>query len=46
MVLDNEGTLVAVACRGHPLSEQEIDGPEHISHCWRTRDELAGGEAT
>ncbi|KAH6680769.1 NACHT and WD domain protein [Halenospora varia] len=44
MALNNEGTLVAVAYRGHPLSAWEIDGPEHIGHCWRTRDELARGE--
>ncbi|KAL9107796.1 MAG: hypothetical protein Q9227_007311 [Pyrenula ochraceoflavens] len=44
MCLNSDGTLVAVAYRGHPLSAWEVDGPEHIGHCWRTRDVVARGE--
>ncbi|KAI1469710.1 uncharacterized protein F4812DRAFT_300693 [Daldinia caldariorum] len=44
MALNNDGTLIAVAYRGHPLSAWEIDGPVHIGHCWRTREEAARGE--
>ena len=35
MALTKDGGLVAVACRGHPLSAWETDGPTHIGHCWR-----------
>lgn len=44
MALSNDGSLIAVAYRGHPLSAWEIDGPTHLAHCWRKRDELARGE--
>jgi hypothetical protein len=44
MALNKDGSLIAVAYRGHPLSAWEIDGPMHIGHCWRKRDELARGE--
>lgn len=44
MALNDEGSLIAVAYRGHPLSAWEVDGPTHIGHCWRKRDELARGE--
>ncbi|KAL8993620.1 MAG: hypothetical protein Q9169_006208 [Polycauliona sp. 2 TL-2023] len=44
MAISDNGKLVAIAYRGHPLSAWEIEGPEHIGHCWRTRDELARGE--
>jgi len=44
MTLSNDGSLIAVAYRGHPLSAWEVDGPVHISHCWRARDEVARGE--
>ena len=44
MALEQEGKLVSVAYRGHPLSAWEINGPVHIGHCWRTRDVLARGE--
>lgn len=44
MALNDEGSLVAVAYRGHPLSAWEAEGPTHIGHCWRKRDELARGE--
>lgn len=44
MALNNDGTLMAVAYRGHPLSAWEVDGPLHISHCWRARKEVARGE--
>lgn len=44
MALNSDGRLVAVAYRGHPLSAWEIDGPVHIGHCWRTREEVARGE--
>lgn len=44
MALNKDGGLIAVAYRGHPLSAWEIDGPMHIGHCWRKRDEIARGE--
>ena len=44
MSLNSDGSLVAVAYRGHPLSAWETDGPEHIGHCWRTREVVARGE--
>ena len=44
MALNRDGGLVAVAYRGHPLSAWETDGPTHIGHCWRKRDEVARGE--
>lgn len=44
MALNKDGRLIAVAYRGHPLSAWEIDGPVHIGHCWRKRDEIARGE--
>ncbi|RDW86698.1 NACHT and WD domain protein [Aspergillus mulundensis] len=44
MSINNEGSLIAVAYRGHPLSAWEIDGPIHINHCWRAREQVARGE--
>lgn len=44
MALNKDGRLIAVAYRGHPLSVWEIDGPVHIGHCWRKREEVARGE--
>lgn len=44
MALNSDGSLIAVAYRGHPLSAWETDGPVHIGHCWRQREELARGE--
>lgn len=44
MALNKDGSLIAVAYRGHPLSAWETDGPVHISHCWRKREEVARGE--
>lgn len=44
MALNKDGRLIAVAYRGHPLSAWEIDGPVHIGHCWRKREEIARGE--
>ena len=44
MALNNDGSMIAVAYRGHPLSAWETDGPVHIGHCWRQRKELARGE--
>jgi hypothetical protein len=44
MAINNEGSLIAVAYRGHPLSAWEIDGPIHIDHCWRARGQVARGE--
>lgn len=44
MALNKDGSLIAVAYRGHPLSAWEVDGPMHVGHCWRKRDELARGE--
>lgn len=44
MALNRDGNLIAVAYRGHPLSAWEIDGPVHIGHCWRKREEIARGE--
>ncbi|KAG8531039.1 uncharacterized protein KY384_004396 [Bacidia gigantensis] len=44
MAVNQDGKLISVAYRGHPLSAWEIDGPVHIGHCWRTRDVLARGE--
>jgi len=44
MALSNDGSLMAVAYRGHPLSAWEVEGPYHIGHCWRARKEVARGE--
>jgi WD40 repeat protein len=44
MALSRDGSLMAVAYRGHPLSAWEVDGPYHIGHCWRAREEVARGE--
>lgn len=44
MALNKDGSLIAIAYRGHPLSAWETEGPTHIGHCWRKRDELARGE--
>lgn len=44
MAFNRDGSLTAVAYRGHPLSAWETDGPTHIAHCWRKRDEIARGE--
>ena len=44
MALSKDGRLIAVAYRGHPLSAWETDGPVHIGHCWRKRQEIARGE--
>lgn len=44
MTLNKDGSLIAVAYRGHPLSAWETDGPVHIGHCWRKREEVARGE--
>ena len=39
MTLNREATLIAVAYRGHPLSAWEVDGPQLLGHCYRTREE-------
>ena len=44
MAFNRDGSLIAVAYRGHPLSAWETDGPVHIGHCWRKREEIARGE--
>ncbi|KAI2466515.1 hypothetical protein F4781DRAFT_434287 [Annulohypoxylon bovei var. microspora] len=44
MTFNHDGTLIAVAYRGHPLSAFEVDGPTHIGHCWRTREKVAMGD--
>lgn len=44
MAVNDELSLIAIAYRGHPLSAWELEGPTHIGHCWRRRDELARGE--
>ena len=44
MALNKDGRLIAVAYRCHPLSAWETDGPVHIGHCWRKREEVARGE--
>ena len=44
MALNKDGSLIAVAYRGHPLSAWETEGPVHIGHCWRRREEVARGE--
>ncbi|KAI0814572.1 NACHT and WD domain protein [Xylaria sp. FL0064] len=44
MTLSKDGSLMAVAYRGHPLSAWEVDGPIHLGHCWRKREEVSRGE--
>lgn len=44
MSLSKDGSLIIVAYRGHPLSAWEMDGPVHIGHCWRNREEISRGE--
>ena len=46
MALNRDGSLIAVAYRGHPLSAWEIDGQLHIGHCWRKREEICRGEVS
>jgi hypothetical protein len=38
MTLNREATLIAVAYRGHPVSAWEVDGPQLLGHCYRTRE--------
>ena len=44
MAFSRDGTLIAVAYRGHPMSAWEINGPIHIGHCWRQREEVTAGQ--
>jgi WD40 repeat protein len=45
MALSENGTLVAVAYRGHPTAAWEVGGPLHISHCWlKGREKECAGE--
>lgn len=44
IALSGDGNLAAVAYRGHPLSAWEVDGPVHLGHCWRKREEVSHGE--
>lgn len=44
MTFNENGSMIAVAYRGHPLSAWETEGPTHIGHCWRKRDVVARGE--
>ncbi|KAI0433014.1 NACHT and WD domain protein [Xylaria sp. FL1042] len=44
MTLSKDSSLMAVAYRGHPLSAWEVDGPIHLGHCWRKREEVSRGE--
>ncbi|KAK6954764.1 hypothetical protein Daesc_004733 [Daldinia eschscholtzii] len=44
MAMNKDGTLIAVAYRGHPLSAWEIDGPVHLGHCWRLHNEKDTGD--
>lgn len=44
MAFNSDGSLIAVAYRGHPLSAWETDGPVHIGHCWRQGEELTRGQ--
>lgn len=44
MALSTDGSLAAVAYRGHPLSAWEVHGPVHLGHCWRKREEVSRGE--
>ncbi|KUI52743.1 Vegetative incompatibility protein HET-E-1 [Cytospora mali] len=41
MALSLDGSLVAVAYRGHPVSVWETDGPMHIGHCRRQNESVA-----
>jgi WD40 repeat protein len=38
MALSEDGSMVAIAYRSHPLSAWETDGPMHIGHCWRKNE--------
>ncbi|KAI1772813.1 hypothetical protein F4818DRAFT_423988 [Hypoxylon cercidicola] len=44
MAFNKDGTLVAVAYRSYPLSAWELQGPVHIGHCWRKREETDRGD--
>ena len=41
MALSHDGTLVAVAYRGHPVSAWELDGPMHIGYSRRKDPTIA-----
>lgn len=44
IAFNTDGSLVAVAYRGHLISAWEARRPVHIRHCWRTRQALVHGE--
>jgi WD40 repeat protein len=45
MALNPDGSLIAIAYRGHPTAAWEVDGQFHIGHCWlRGREKVSYGE--
>nr|OQO27409.1 hypothetical protein B0A51_05045 [Rachicladosporium sp. CCFEE 5018] len=44
MAMNRDGSLVAVAYRGHPPSAWEIEGSMPLGHLWRTREEVTFGQ--
>jgi len=41
MPLSRDDNMVALEYRRYPLSAWELDGPMHISHCYRTDERMA-----
>lgn len=41
MAFNNDGSMIAVAYRSHPMSAWETDGPFHVGHCWRKNEAAA-----
>ncbi|KAK5717437.1 hypothetical protein LTR17_016124 [Elasticomyces elasticus] len=44
MATNRDGSLIAVAYRGHPLCAWEVDEPMLLGHCWRLREEVSFGQ--
>ncbi len=44
MALNRDGSLIAVAYRGHPFSAWETDGPSLLGHCSPKRETVSRGE--
>ena len=46
IAINYDENLAAFSYRNYPISAWEIDGPEHINHCFRARSEVALGEVS
>jgi hypothetical protein len=46
IAINLDESLVVFSYRNYPISAWELDGPYHINHCFRARDEVALGEVS